>query len=277
MMRLCCLSLSFKPEFADKQMDDLKFIDLCSVLELDGVDFNVGSLRSTEKEHLKKIKKTCLERGLTIACIGISNDFGRPAEEQEAVQQQIRQGIDIAQFLGAPLVRLFAGYVKAGHKREDVWKRTVEGLKRATDYAEKAGVVVGLQNHNHSNVSGTGEDVVRLLKEVNHPWCSHILDTGQYLGSLGASGAQAEDQRKHDVYKSIEKTAPLAVLVRAKLYRLRSGKEEWLDYERIFKILRGVKFNGFVSLVYEGWSDMDAMHAVPKGVKFLRSHLTPAP
>ena len=76
------------------------------------------------------------------------------------------------------------------------------------------------------------------------------------------------------MYKSIEKTAPLAVFVRAKLYRLGSGKEEWLDYDRIFKILRGVKYKGFVCLVYEGWKDMDAPHAVPKGVKFLRSYLT---
>jgi hypothetical protein len=35
-------------------------------------------------------------------------------------------------------------------------------------------------------------------------------------------------------------TAPRAVLVRAKLYRLHHGKEEWLDYDRIFRLLRGV-------------------------------------
>ena len=60
MMRLCCLSLSFKPEFASGQMDDLKFIDLCAQLELDGVDFNLNSFRSLERDHLKKIKMACL-------------------------------------------------------------------------------------------------------------------------------------------------------------------------------------------------------------------------
>ena len=110
---------------------------------------------------------------------------------------------------------------------------------------------------------------------MNHPWCRHVLDTGQYLGSLGASGAKAEDPSKYDVYKSIAQTAPQAVFVRAKLYRIKTGKEEWLDYDRIFKTLAGVKYNGFVSLVYEGWKDMDAMHAVPMGVKFLRSYLNP--
>src|SRR5262249_26906711 len=162
MMRLCCLSLSFKPEFAAGQMDDLKFIDLCSMLELDGVDFNMSSLASLEKDHLKKIKKACLERGLTIACLGVSNDFGRPPQDQDAVEKQVRQGIDTAQFLGAPVVRLFAGYVRTGQAREAVWKRAVEGLKRSAEHGEKAGVMVGLQNHNHTNITSTGEDVVRL-------------------------------------------------------------------------------------------------------------------
>jgi sugar phosphate isomerase/epimerase len=277
MMRLCCLSLSFKPEFAAKQMDDLRFLDLCANLGLDGVDFNLGSLRSLEKDHLCKIKKACLVHGLSIACLGVSNDFGRPVKDQDAVQQQVRDGIETAQFLGAPVVRLFAGYVAAGDKREAVWQRTVEGLKRAAEVAERAGVVIGVQNHNHNNVTSTGEDMARLLKEVDHPWCSHILDTGQYLGSRGAGGALADDPRDHDVYKSIARTAPLAVFVRAKLYRLRSGKEEWLDYEKIFKTLREVKYNGFVCLVYEGWDDMDAPHAVPLGVKFLRGFLAPRP
>jgi hypothetical protein len=273
MMRLCCLSLSFKPEFASWQMDDLKFIDLCAELALDGVDFNISSFRSLEPEHLKKIKKMCLARGLSIACVGVSNDFGRPANEQETVRKQVRQGIDAAQFLGAPLVRLFAATLKTTEMREAVWKRAVEGLRQSAEYGEKVGVVVGLQNHNHNNIAASGDDVVRLLEDVNHPWCQHILDTGQYLGSPGASGARPEDARRYDVYQSIARTAPLAVFVRAKLYRLKDGKEEWLDYERIFKILGDRKFNGFVSLVYEGWPHMDAMHAVPLGVTFLRGHV----
>jgi sugar phosphate isomerase/epimerase len=273
MMRLCCLSLSFTPEFTARQLDDLKFIDLCAQLQLDGVDWNLSSFQSLEPEHLKKIKRTCLERGLGIACVGVSNNFGRPAQEQDADRVQIRRGVEVASALGAPVVRLFAGFLGQGQTRQAVWQRTVAGLKWAAELGEKAGVVIGLQNHNHNNVTRTGDDVVRLLKEVDHPWCSHILDTGQYLGSLGASGARPEDPAKYNVYQSIERTAPLAVLVRAKLYRIKSGQEEWLDYERIVRILRGVKYNGFVSLVYEGWRYLDAMHGVPMGVTFLRKYL----
>jgi sugar phosphate isomerase/epimerase len=181
---------------------------------------------SLEPEHLKKIKRTCLERGLSIACLGVSNDFGRPAKEQESVRKQVRQGIGIAQLLGAPVVRLFGGNLKTGQMRQVIWKQVVEGLRQSAEYGEKVGVVVALQNHNHNNIVASGDDVVRLLSDVNHPWCKHMLDTGQFLGSLGAGGAQPEDSRRYDVYKSIAQTAPLAVFVRAKLYRLKDGKEE---------------------------------------------------
>jgi sugar phosphate isomerase/epimerase len=171
------------------------------------------------------------------------------------------------------VLRPFAGSVGAGRSRNAVWGRAVAGLRRAAEEAEMAGVVVGLQNHDHGYVAATGEDVARLLREVGHPWCKHVLDTGQYLGSPGASGATPEDPGRYGAYRSIARTAPLAVLVRAKRYRLRTGKETWLDYGRIFKALREARYHGFVSLVYEGWPDRGAPHAVPDGVRFLRGYL----
>lgn len=273
MMRLCCLSLSFKPEFADKRLDAFKFIQLCDDLRLDGVDFNLASFDSLERDYLRRVKTECLRRGLTIACIGISNNFGRPAADQASVVADIRRGIDVAQFLGAPVVRLFAGSVSVGQPRDEVWQRCVNGLRAAAAYGDEAGIAVAIQNHNHGNVAATGDDILKLLKDVNHANFTHMLDTGQYLGSPGASGARPDDGSKHDVYRSIEQTAPHAVFVRAKLYRLRNGREQWLDYDRIFAILRRVRYNGFVSLVYEGWEDQDATHAVPIGVQFLRGYL----
>ena len=50
----------------------------------------------------------------------------------------------------------------------------------------------------------------------------------------------------------MEQTAPHASYVRAKIYKIDSGREEWLDYERIIDILRAVDFNGNMSIVFEG-------------------------
>ena len=49
----------------------------------------------------------------------------------------------------------------------------------------------------------------------------------------------------------MEQTAPYATRVRAKIYRIDTGREEWIDYGRVMEILSAVDFNGTMSIVYE--------------------------
>ena len=140
----------------------------------------------------------------------------------------------------------------------------------AVRHAASRGVAVGLHNHNHGCVTRTGDDVVRILNQVDHPGFTHILDTGQYAGSPGASGRRGNPDPAYDFYGSMEKSAPYAAHVRAKFYRIQSGEEEWLDYPRIIGILKKVGFNGWMSVVFEG-QDVEAEEtAVPKAVAYLR-------
>jgi hypothetical protein len=53
--------------------------------------------------------------------------------------------------------------------------------------------------------------------------------------------------------------------VRARLYRLQTGKGTWPDYEHIFKRPREARYNGFVSLGYEGWQNLDAPSRPQRG------------
>jgi hypothetical protein len=112
--------------------------------------------------------------------------------------------------------------------------------------------------------------VRKILETVNNPYLSHILDTGQYVGSPGASGQRGKEDPSLNFYGSIEETAPLAVHVRAKIYRISTGEEAWLKYPRIFDILKGVDYNGWVSIVYEGQDEEAEDTAVPKAVDYLR-------
>jgi hypothetical protein len=105
------------------------------------------------------------------------------------------------------------------------------------------------------------------MVEQAGPHLGHVWDTGQYVGSPGASGSGG--QGAADVlYRSLEQTAHLATHVRCKIYRIASGEEEWLDYPRIFRILRQTGYNGFCSVVYEGKND--EVEDVRRAVPFLR-------
>ena len=74
-MRLYCLSLSIRPQFRASQMDDLAFTDLCGQLQLDGVDLNVDSRRTQEKDGDPIRERTLPEpmpRGMIHHGLGIS-------------------------------------------------------------------------------------------------------------------------------------------------------------------------------------------------------------
>ena len=148
--------------------------------------------------------------------------------------------------------------------------RMMPCMQEVAEYGQQKGIVLGLHNHNHGCVTRTGKDVRRIIETVDNPYLSHILDTGQYVGSPGSSGQRGTEDPALDFYGSIAETAPLAVHVRAKVYRISTGEEVWLNYPRIFEILNGVNYNGWVSIVYEGQDEETEETAVPKAVNYLR-------
>ena len=270
MMKLGCMSLSYKDQFRDGKIDLAGFIDKAYDLRLDGIDIHTRAFASLEPDYLRDIRMRCLKRGLAISYIGVSNNFGKPKDELPGVVQDVKDWVDIAEFMGIPMVRIFAAWVPEGEREEQVWERMMPCMEEVAAYGQEKGVVLGLHNHNHGCVTRTGKEVRRILETVDNPYLSHILDTGQYVGSPGASGQRGKEDPSLNFYGSIEETAPLAVHVRAKIYRIATGEEAWLKYPRIFEILKGVDYNGWVSIVFEGQDEEAEETAVPKAVKYLR-------
>lgn len=270
MIKLGCMSLSYNNAIHEGRMTLESFIDTAAGLGLDGIDIHTNAFASTDDDYLRNIRMRCLKRGLAISYIGISNNFGKSESELAAEVDKVKHWIDVADRLRVPLVRIFAAWEREEESPKVTWDRMITCIKDVAAYGGDKGVVVGLHNHNHGCVTRTGDDVVRILKEVDHPYFSHILDTGQYVGSPGSSGADGKPDPAYDFYGSIAKSAPYAVHVRAKIYRIQTGEEVWLDYPQILKILREAKFNGWMSIVYEGQAVEPEETAVPKAVAYLR-------
>jgi len=270
MMKLACTSLSVQRALRSGQLDLHGLVDFCRELDLDGVDFNATTFTSEDSAYLKDIKLHCLKHGLSIACLSISNDFARPVAELPVQVEMTKRWIDHALLLGAPQVRVFAGRVEDGRDRQAVWQEAVRCLKEVADYGYDRGVHVALQNHNHGALTEYGDDVLRLVQQAG-PHLGHVWDTGQYVGSPGASGAAQELGAQEVMYRSLQQTVHLATHVRLKVYRIETGAERWLDYPRIFAMLRGAGYNGFCSIVYEGPGD--EKEALRRAVAYLRPFL----
>lgn len=266
MMKIGAMSLNVKNTTA------AAFARIVYDLGFDVVELHSSAFESTDVNYLRELKKDLMKKGLPLGYVGISNNFGVSADKHPEQIALIKKWIDVADFMSCPLVRVFAAYIpKDCQDEETLWPPMIKGFKEAAEYGYERGVLVGLQNHNHNNVTRTGDAVLRALKETDHPYFTHILDTGQYAGSPGASGHRGSAHPHYDCYDSIARTAPYAVYVRAKFYRIDGGVEEWLDYPHILDILRGVGYNGSLSVVYEGESD--PIESMRKAGEYLRSLL----
>ena len=142
--------------------------------------------------------------------------------------------------------------VLAGYTEEDGFKWCIDGIHKCMAKAEECGVILALENH--WGLARTPEGLLRIIDALPSAWLGVLMDTGNFL---------------ENPYEKLKQIAPRTVFVQAKTY---SGGGEWytleLDYERIAKILADARYNGYVSLEFEGKENPET--AVPKSIALLR-------
>jgi L-ribulose-5-phosphate 3-epimerase len=248
-----------------------KVIEDAARTGFDGVEILHRQMSGEDQAYVNRLRQLAFRNGLALPMLSIHQDFVFPdaAERKKHVDHTVRC-IDLAQRLGIPAIRLNSGRWKtvrsfddlmkvkgnepplAGHKHQDALKWCIDSIHDCLGAAEKAGVLLALENH-----WGLTTDIDVLLdifKQVNSPWLGINMDTGNYPG---------------DPYEGIAKLAPYAHIVQAKTYH---GGGVWysldLDYKKIAGILKNAGFKGWVSLEMEGKEP--AATAVPKSYATLR-------
>jgi gluconolactonase len=274
-MKLSNYSLNYSGAIAAGTMTIDDFLAICREQGLEGASLHGRDLPDLRPATLARVRRALLDLGLSLAQFTVSTNFGVPAARQAGELAKAREAIAAAAFLGAPVLRVFAGSTPEPDRAAG-WARAVALVRQVCVDAAAVGLPVGLQNHNHGAHCATGADMLRFVKEVDHPNLTVVLDCGQFLGSQGASGAAAAKEGPDDLYESIRVTAPLARHVRVKFYHPRpDGSEPFIDYPRVLDILRSVHYNGFLDIVYEPEKAQgdDIKMALPRVVAYLRRQL----
>lgn len=278
-MKISNYSLNYSALIAQGRMDIFQFLALCRELGLEGASLHLQNLAGTQPEYLKRIRRAYLDHGLSVSIFTVSTDFGRAEARHEDEFRKFREALRAAAFLGAPLLRVFAGSPPNEAERQSAFDRSAAAVRKVCEEAAQVGIPVGLQNHNHVALCRTGEEVLRFIRKVDHPNLTFVLDTGQFAGSRGASGAVPAELRGADFMESIRQTASLARYVRVKFYSPRAdGSEPAIDYDKVLDILRSVHYEGFLDIVYEPAKTKDSpgedvKTAIPRVVAFLRSKI----
>lgn len=252
--------------------------EFCAQQNFDGIDITAyyfpgyRERKLPEDSFIFEVKKRCFELGLGISGTGTGNNFTTADKESRAKDVAwVKQEVELAAKLGAPVLRVFADTqmraqtwetVSNGAKRDEVEKWIADDIRACCDHAAKHGVIIGVQNH--GDFIKTADDLIGLLKRVDSPWCGAIVDTGYFKAA--------------DPYAEIAKAAPYAVNWQIKQSPLGVEKEAEAptDLKRLLRIVRDSGYRGYLpieTLSPRGGGNYDPYQVVPKFLTEVRAAL----
>lgn len=248
-----------------------KVIDEAALLSVEGVDILHRQMENEDNAYLQKLKRHAFRNGVDLVSLSIHQDFVSPdaAERQKDIDHTIKC-IELAYKMGIPCIRLNSGRwgtIKSfddlmaargvepaipGYTEDDAFKWCIDSIQQCLAKAAECGVMLAIENH--WGLTSSPEGLLRIRKAIDSPWMGLLLDTGNFL---------------ENPYDKLEMVAPHADFIQAKTYY---GGGEWytldLDYPRIIRILRDAKYNGYISIEFEGKEAAES--GVRKSVEMLR-------
>jgi len=161
----------------ERQLTTFQLFDLGVELGLDGFHLDDGVLENLEPSFLREVSAAAKEKNLFLE-YNMSLDLGHFGI---GIQHDLEEGIGTAQALGADVVKVSMDIPRprprAGSrfhpKVMPYLKETIQKLKTAAPMAQTHGIHLALENHCDS----FSEEILWVLKEVNHPFVGACIDT----------------------------------------------------------------------------------------------------
>jgi len=267
-----------------------QWIDQAAALDVDGLEFYWGFTPSEDPAALRRLREQAASRRLSIPMMCYSSDFTRPdpAERAAEVEKQ-KRAVEATAALGGSLCRVLSGQRRADVGRTEGIRMAAECITALLPHAEEHGVTLILENHykdgywefpefaqkrdvflellhaippspwfgvnyDPSNAIIAGDDPIALLEAVKHRVVSmHASD--RYF-----EGGTMEDLRREEAHPQLGYSSILKHGI------IGRGLN---DYDRIFSILKGAGFHGWVSI--EDGQDPDVgMEHLRLSAEFLR-------
>jgi sugar phosphate isomerase/epimerase len=224
----------------------LQVLEFAAKNEFDGFDptgyFFPGYPKIPDDTYVDTLRKRAADLGVGISGTGVRNNFTTSDKSvRDAGVAHIKEWVEVAARLGAPVIRVFADTqmrsqtwetVAKGHSRDDVQEWIAAALRECADHGRKHGVRIGVQNH--GDFLKTGQELLGLVKVVGSEWCGPIVDTGYFKTS--------------DPYVDIALVAPHALNWQIKQSVFGEESEVPTDLVRLMKVVRKSGYSGYLPI-----------------------------
>ncbi len=272
----------------EMSVDD--WFDMAASFDVDGYEFYWPFTPYRDPREMERLRRRAEDQGRSIPMMCYSPDFTRPdAADRTAEVEAEKTAIRACPLLGVKYLRVLSGQRRPEVSRADGIRWVASCIHQLLPEAEKHGVTLILENHykdtfwtfpefaqrreiflelleaigphpnfgvnfDPSNAIICGEDPIELLEAVKHRVVSmHASD--RYF-----EGGTLDDLVKTDAHPN---TGYAAILQHGVVGR---GLN---DYDRIFSILRGVGFQGWIS-IEDGADPLSGARDIAESALFLR-------
>lgn len=234
---------------------------------------------------VEPVLRVLKETGQISSMLCFSPDFTHPdpAERQRHYERQ-RAAIDLSVALGIRHCRTLSGQRHVGMTRKEGVERTVEGIRRSLEYAEKRNVILCMENHYKDGAwqypeFAQPEDIfLEIIGQIESPFFGVQYDPSNAVvgGFDPVAFLEKIKTRVVTMHASDRSLVPGATLdelrqsdgsigYSTKLVHGETGKG-LNDYDAIFRILHSVGFAGWIS-VEDGMNGLDELK---RSVAFLK-------
>lgn len=251
----------------------------------EGIEHYDGFFRSLAPADVDPIVRLIGETGQVTSMVCFSPDFTHPdADERLRQVERQKAAIDLTVRLGARHCRTLSGQRYPGLSRGEGIARTLEGIRRSLDYAERRNVVLCMENHYKDGTwrypeFAQPEDIyLEIIGQIDSPHFGVQYDpSNAFVG--GFDPVQFLEKVRHRVvtmHASDRYLAPGATLddlatgdgALGYASALKHGEtgRGMNDYDAIFRLLAGVQFDGWISVE----AGLEGVDEIARSVQFLQ-------
>ena len=251
----------------------------------EGIEHYDGFFRSLAPVDVDPIARLIETTGQRTSMICFSPDFTHPDPDERARQvDRQKAAIDLTVRLGARHCRTLSGQRYPGLSREEGIARTLEGIRRSLDYAERRGVVLCMENHYKDGTwrypeFAQPEDIfLEITEQIDSDHFGVQYDpSNAFVGGFDpVKFLEKVRQRVVTMHASDRYLAPGATLEDLKTADGSTGYASALkhgetgkglnDYDAIFRILADSRFDGWISVE----AGMEGLEEIARSVEFLK-------
>lgn len=284
-MKIGVSTYSFEKYILATKCNYIEICDKAKEMGFDGIEFvnldlKYWGITNDAMKTAKEIKDHCAKIGLDIIAYTVGVDL--LCEDKEAAVAKLFQDIDVAEALGAPLVRHDVCYkLPCNHLYS--WREAIKdmapNIRRVTEYARSKGIKTCTENH--GRILQAPERLEELIRTVNSDNYGCLIDMGNFL---------TVDK---DPIEAIQILSSYAFHVHAKDFLFKDGEagnpgkfmetgggnfirgtiigHGVVPVKKCINILKKAGYDGYVSIEFEGLED--TLQALSLGLEYLRKNI----